>query len=159
MHVQRPEPLMYWLPLQKALGWSNSTIKVCQFSFKSHFLSPSGYAGPPRNFEYTYYPNSKSYALYWEQPIAKDGHWVTKYILEEWKEDNNFWVKRRNITTLQVTIKNIETTTKYRVCAANEIGYKETSCSKPIQLGKFGTVTRINSFSEFTVFQVWVACK
>ena len=111
-----------------------------------------GYAGSPRNFEYTYYPNSKSYALYWEQPITKDGHWVTKYILEEWKANKRLWVKRHNITTLHVTIKNIETTTKYRVCAANEIGYKETSCSKPIQLA---TTKRVTSGNGGKSSQFW----
>jgi hypothetical protein len=124
-------------------SWENLLFKFllffsisCFLFWNPYILFPSGYPGSPRNFDHTYYPNSGSYALYWEQPVTKDGHWVTKYILEEWKGNKSSWVKRHNITTLHVTIKNIESATKYRICAANEIGYKETSCSKAIQIGK-----------------------
>lgn len=61
---------------------------------------------------------------------------MRKYVLEEWKKDEATWVQRLNITTLHVTIKKIESKTRYRVCAANEIGYKETSCSKSVELGR-----------------------
>ncbi len=132
--------------------WYNCKQKVIQqnTSFLLLFTSAislfaTGYAGSPRNVAYEYYSKSRSYALYWEQPSTKDGHWVRKYILEEWKADKKMWVKSHNITTLHVTIKNIQSTKKYRICSANEIGYKETSCSMPIQLCK----SIINFFLKF----------
>ena len=110
------------------------TIQAYSKNLLMLYLLATGYAGSPRKIAYKYYPTSRSYALYWEQPSAKDGHWVRKYVLEEWKESEAIWVQRLNITTLHVTIKSIQSTTKYRVCAANEIGYKETSCSKSVEL-------------------------
>lgn len=96
----------------------------------------TGYAGSPQKLDYRYFPKTKSYALYWEQPSTRDGHRVRKYILEEWNAEKKMWVIRHNITSLLVTVNKLQSTTKYRVCSENEIGYKETSCSKPIELRK-----------------------
>lgn len=100
-----------------------------------------GYAGSPQKLDYRYFPKTKSYALYWEQPSTRDGHRVRKYILEEWNAEKKMWVIRHNITSLLVTVNKLQSTTKYRVCSENEIGYKETSCSKPIELPKTMVVT------------------
>ena len=115
--------------LEKCIVYSNSLVDDV-------FLSLTGYAGSPKNVKYKYYPYSRSYALYWEQPSTHNGHWVRKYVLEEWKENKAMWVQRHNITTLTVTVKNIESTKRYRICSANEIGYKNTSCSKSVVLRK-----------------------
>ncbi|XP_028401212.1 uncharacterized protein LOC114524264 [Dendronephthya gigantea] len=104
-------------------------------------VSKLGYAGPPKNLGHSYYPPTQGYSLFWEQPSEKNGDHATKYILEKWNADQKAWVKRKVITRLQVTISNLQSATKYRVCSANEIGYKETSCSEPVKLPMTKKVT------------------
>ena len=70
----------------------------------------------------------------WKQESKQDHHMTTKYIVQIKGYQEKQWRILFTTEKLIVSIKNVEATTKLRVCSKTKIGFVETSCSKSIEL-------------------------
>ena len=92
------------------------------------------YSRPPCDIKYMYYKETGIHTVLWKQESKQDHHRATNYIVQIKNHQEKQWRILFTTEKLLVSIKNVEATTKLRVCSKTKIGFVESSCSKSIEL-------------------------
>lgn len=91
------------------------------------------YPRPPGVLRYEFCNETGSLTVSWTQASTEDRGRSRKYIVQIKEPPGEEWRSLSTTTKkLLVSLTGIKPKTKLRVCSSGEIGYDESSCSKPI---------------------------